>query len=126
MLSMNTFSWNPKKILIGIAVILVLINVAVIAGQVARRFMGPSDHGFSGRVTEVGTSSIAIENAHHDQMTIAVSSSTVVQKGSGEIPLDQLSKGSFVVIFGTGQGENLQARTIRVVEPNHLPENPRP
>jgi uncharacterized membrane protein len=73
-------------------------------------------HGVVGKVIDLGTSTISVENQQGNEQSVAVSSNTDIRNGSGNIAIGNIAVGDQVAVIGEPNGEGqIDARFIRIL-----------
>jgi len=72
-------------------------------------------HGVVGKVIDVGSSTISVEDQESNEQSVAVSSGTVIRNGESDVALENMTVGEQIAVIGepNDQGQ-IDARFIRI------------
>lgn len=77
---------------------------------------GPNPHGAIGKVVDVGTSTLSLVDPDGDETSVAVPTSTDIEKNGAAVSVGELNVGDVVAVIGAPNGAGqVVARFIRVL-----------
>ena len=78
--------------------------------------MSAVTHGVVGTVIDLGTSTISVENQQGNEQSVAVSSSTDIRNGNGNVMIGDVVVGDQIAVIGEPNSEGqVDARFIRIL-----------